>query len=78
MPVVELRGGIPVALWMGLPIAHAFALCVAGNLLPIPLILLALKSETVQRLAKPVLDRARRKVSHITLHFRYDTTRAAS
>lgn len=63
MPVVELRGGVPVGLWMGMPIAKTFGLCVAGNMIPIPIILLALRSEFVQRLAKPVLDRAREKAA---------------
>ncbi|KAG5175079.1 putative small multi-drug export protein-domain-containing protein [Tribonema minus] len=61
MPVVELRGGIPVGLWMGLPIAKVFGLCVAGNMVPIPLILLALRSSAVQNVLKPFLDRARSK-----------------
>lgn len=63
MPVVELRGGVPVGIWMGMPIAQVFGLCVAGNMLPIPVILLALRSSFVQRLAKPVLDRARAKAA---------------
>lgn len=63
MPVVELRGGVPVGIWMGMPTARVFGLCVAGNMIPIPVILLALKSGFVQRLAKPVLDRAREKAS---------------
>lgn len=61
MPVVELRGGVPVGLWMGMPILKTFALCVTGNMIPIPIILLALRSQFVQKLAKPILDRAREK-----------------
>jgi uncharacterized membrane protein len=61
MPVVELRGGVPVGLWMGLPIGTTLALCIAGNMIPIPLILLALRSKFVQKIAKPVLDRAAKK-----------------
>lgn len=63
MPVVELRGGVPVGLWMGMPILKTFGLCVSGNMIPIPIILVALRSQFVQRLAKPVLDRARAKAS---------------
>lgn len=63
MPVVELRGGVPVGIWMGMPIAKVFGLCVAGNMVPIPIILLALRSAFVQKLAKPVLDRAREKAA---------------
>eukprot|EP00903_Cladosiphon_okamuranus_P009726 g9248.t1 len=63
MPVVELRGGVPVGVWMGMPIAKVFGLCVTGNMIPIPVILLALRSSFVQKLAKPVLDRAREKAA---------------
>ncbi|CAN0514738.1 unnamed protein product, partial [Phaeothamnion confervicola] len=62
-PVVELRGGIPVGLWMGLPLTKVFALCVVGNMAPIPVILLALRSKLVRQLAKPVLDRAKEKAA---------------
>lgn len=61
MPVVELRGGVPVGIWMGMPLVKTFGLCVAGNMVPIPVILLALRLRFVQKFAKPVLDRARAK-----------------
>lgn len=65
MPVVELRGGVPVGIWMGLPIAQVFVLCVVGNMIPIPAILLALKSPLIQKIAKPVLSRARKKAEEL-------------
>ena len=40
LPIVELRGGIPVAALLGIDFLPALALCVLGNLLPIPFILL--------------------------------------
>lgn len=40
LPVVELRGAIPVAFAYGLPFYVSFLLSVFGNLLPIPFILL--------------------------------------
>ncbi len=39
-PIVELRGGIPVAAVMGIEFLPALGICVLGNLLPIPFILL--------------------------------------
>lgn len=44
LPVVELRGGVPVGLWMGLPPAQTFALACIGNFVPVPFILLALNN----------------------------------
>lgn len=40
VPVVELRGAIPVGTGMGLPWYLNAPLCVVGNLLPVPFILL--------------------------------------
>ena len=39
VPVIELRGAIPVGASFGLPLWVNFALCVAGNFLPVPFIL---------------------------------------
>lgn len=39
LPIVELRGGIPVAAVLGIDFLPALGLCVVGNLLPIPFIL---------------------------------------
>ena len=46
IPVVELRGAIPMGIAMGLDTVTAFFIAVLGNLLPIPFILL---------LARPVM-----------------------
>lgn len=40
MPVVELRGGIPAGAIMGFPAIVTFVLCVIGNMLPVPFIVL--------------------------------------
>ncbi len=49
MPFSELRGGIPLGIYLGLPPIEAFLLAVIGNLLPIPFLLLFL--ERMERLA---------------------------
>ncbi len=38
VPLIELRGAIPIALGMGLPTIPAIAVCVLGNMLPVPII----------------------------------------
>ena len=40
VPLVELRGAIPVAMGMDLPLIPAIIVCVAGNMLPVPIIYL--------------------------------------
>ncbi len=42
LPFSELRGGIPLALYLGFDPISAYVLCVLGNFLPIPLLLLTL------------------------------------
>jgi hypothetical protein len=48
LPVVELRGAIPVGLWMGLPLTTVLPACVIGNMIPILPILLVLRNNRVK------------------------------
>ncbi|KAI2510923.1 ferredoxin-NADP reductase [Fragilaria crotonensis] len=61
LPVVELRGAIPVGIWMGLPITTVLPACVFGNMLPIIPILYLLRNERLKKLMAPILDRAEKK-----------------
>ena len=41
VPLIELRGGVPIAtMGYGLPYWPALAVCVIGNMLPVPVIYL--------------------------------------
>jgi len=42
LPVSELRGGIPLAIYYGFDPLHAYLIGVAGNLIPVPFLLLFL------------------------------------
>ncbi len=42
MPIFELRGAIPLAIYLGLPPLLAYIISVLGNLLPIPFLLIFL------------------------------------
>ena len=44
LPVIELRGGIPLGIGMGLDNWTTFLAAVAGNMLPVPFIILFLRS----------------------------------
>ena len=50
LPVVELRGGIPAGAAMGLPFWPVYLICVLGNLLPVPFLILFAKT-VLQKLA---------------------------
>lgn len=61
LPVVELRGAIPVGYWFGLKPLHVYGLAVLGNMLPIPFVIAyvgKISSWLVQRsgLAKKFFD----------------------
>jgi uncharacterized membrane protein len=77
IPVVELRGAIPIAVANGLGIKTALIAAVAGNLVPVPLIILFVrrvfawlreKSEALNRLVLRFEEKARRKSKMV---FRY-------
>lgn len=44
VPVVELRGAIPLGAGLGLPWLLCFLICVVGNMLPVPFILLFIRA----------------------------------
>ena len=40
VPLIELRGGVPIAVGMDLPYLPALLICIIGNMLPVPVIYL--------------------------------------
>ena len=40
VPLIELRGAIPVSQGLGLPIISSYIICIIGNMLPVPIIYL--------------------------------------
>ena len=38
VPLIELRGGVPIAVGLGLDYWNALVVCVIGNMLPVPII----------------------------------------
>lgn len=63
LPVVELRGAVPVGVWMGYPISTVLPICVLGNMAPIVPLLFLLRNEKLKNLMSPVLKRAEKKAS---------------
>lgn len=43
LPIVELRGAVPIGVGMGLPFWNTYAVSVIGNMIPVPFILLIVK-----------------------------------
>ena len=40
VPIIELRGAIPIAAGLGLPLIPSYIVCILGNMLPVPFIYL--------------------------------------
>ena len=53
VPLIELRGGVPVAMTLGLSAPEAIALCAIGNMLPVPFIYLFARKILVWGSTKP-------------------------
>jgi len=68
---VGLWMGIPVGLWMGMPVPQVMFLCIAGHMIPIPLMIIALRLPKVQRLFSPLLRRVETKLQAIGTHDRW-------
>lgn len=68
LPIIELRGAIPLGAGLGLPMWQSYLLSAAGNLLPVPLLLLLWRwvlrlmrrIRWTKRLAKWLEERAER------------------
>ena len=38
VPIIELRGALPIAVGMGLPLVPSYIVCIVGNMVPVPFI----------------------------------------
>ena len=54
LPLIELRGAIPVGIGMGLPILPTYLVCVVGNMLPVPFIYLFARKILIWGYHKPL------------------------
>ncbi len=55
VPLIELRGGVPIAVASGIPALNAIAVCAIGNMLPVPFIYLFARKILVWGSTKPTL-----------------------
>lgn len=76
IPVIELRGGVPAGVAMGLPVPAALAAGVLGNMFPVPLVILFIRrifkwirahDAKLGRVVDRIEDRAYAKMQNKTL-----------
>lgn len=65
MPILELRGGLLAASLLQIPITTAIPICIVGNILPIPFILLFIKQifkwMKKIKLFRPIIEKLEQK-----------------
>ena len=57
VPLVELRGAIPIAEGLKLPFLQSYIVCIIGNMLPVPIIYLFARKVLEWGADKPVIGR---------------------
>ena len=55
VPLIELRGAIPISQFLGLPIVPSYIICIIGNMLPVPIIYLFARKVLEWGKDKPVI-----------------------
>lgn len=55
VPLIELRGAIPIAITMGLDTIPSIAVCAIGNMLPVPIIYLFARKFLLWGMDKPLI-----------------------
>ena len=57
VPLLELRGGVPMAVGMGLPTIPSIVVCAIGNMLPVPIIYLFARKVLLWGADKPYIGK---------------------
>jgi uncharacterized membrane protein len=57
VPLIELRGAIPVSQGLGLPILPSYVVCIIGNMVPVPFIYLFARKVLEWGADKPVIGK---------------------
>ena len=57
VPIIELRGAIPVAVGMGLPLIPSYIICIIGNMPPVPFIYFFARKVLIWGSDKPVIGK---------------------
>ena len=57
LPIIELRGAIPISQGLGLPIVPSYVISILGNMLPVPLIYLFARKVLTWGADKPLIGK---------------------
>ena len=57
VPLIELRGAVPIAVGMNLPLLSSYIICILGNMLPVPIIFFFARKVLEWGADKPVIGK---------------------
>ena len=57
VPLIELRGAVPIAVGMNLPLLSSYIVCILGNMLPVPFIFFFARKVLEWGADKPVIGK---------------------
>ena len=57
VPLIELRGAVPYALAMNLPVLPSYIVCILGNMLPVPFIFFFARKVLIWGADKPLIGK---------------------
>ncbi len=57
VPLIELRGAVPIAVGMNLPLLPSYIICILGNILPVPIIFFFARKVLEWGADKPVIGK---------------------
>ena len=57
VPLIELRGAVPIAFGMNLPLLPSYIICILGNMLPVPIIFFFARKVLEWGADKPVIGK---------------------
>lgn len=68
LPIIELRGAIPVGIAMGMSATHAFITCYIGSIIPVPILLFGIRPVFKWLKGTVFYDKIIHKLIHRTLN----------
>lgn len=71
LPIIELRGAIPVGMAMGMSATHAFITCYIGSMIPVPILLFGIRPVFHWLKGTVLYDKVIHKLIHRTLNKSY-------
>ena len=57
VPLIELRGAVPIAVGMNLPLLPSYIICILGNMLPVPIIFFFARKVLIWGADKPAIGK---------------------